>query len=78
MKNIKSKVYKMIDPVVFDGISQNNENFQNSFESFQSFQFYGQGETESNENESNNLRIENQIIIIKEKTIQIKILMKSI
>ena len=44
----------MIDPIVFDGISQNNENFQNSFESFQSFQFYGQGETESNENESNN------------------------
>ena len=39
----------MIEPVEIDGISQNNENFQNSLESFQ---FYGQGETEINENES--------------------------
>jgi hypothetical protein len=39
----------MIEPVEIDGISQNNESFQNSLESFQ---FYGQGETEINENES--------------------------
>ena len=39
----------MIEPVEIDGISQNNESFQNSLESFQ---FFGQGETEINENES--------------------------
>lgn len=46
----------MIEPVEIDGISQNSESFQNSLESFP---FYGQGETEiNNENESNSSKKE--------------------